>query len=125
MRLAAIEYPSVKIGPYFFNRPLVGRVTYPDHLVIAGVIVFRKVDVIFPEEVIGDEAGIGMEDCREVLERKELCWRREDAGREAAHSIPFLWSQRTGRIEFERAVVGSARIIKASAQVMFDTTFVI
>jgi hypothetical protein len=45
----------VKIGPYFLKRLPVRRVAYPNHLVIAGIIVFRKVDVIFPEKVIGDE----------------------------------------------------------------------
>jgi hypothetical protein len=62
----------VKVGPYFLDGHFVRRVTHPDQLVIAGVIVLRKVDVVLPEEVISDYPLGWMDDGREILEGEKL-----------------------------------------------------
>ena len=53
---AGLENPSVKIGPESLDGLPIRRELHPDHFVIARIVVVRKIDVVFPEQVIRDEA---------------------------------------------------------------------
>src|SRR5262245_26950141 len=48
------QHPAMKVGRKLDKLIIGGIVANPDNLVIARIIVFGKIDVVFPEEVIRD-----------------------------------------------------------------------
>ncbi len=58
--LTSREQASVEIRPQLLDLLPVGGVLHPDELVIARIAVVRKVDVVIPEEVVGNQTPRGM-----------------------------------------------------------------
>ena len=61
-----------------------------------------------------------MKDDGEILEREKFRRRGVKARRETANQTPLLGVQLARRIEFERAGVFAAGVVKASAQMILD-----
>ena len=114
------ENASVEVGVDLLDVLAALRVHDPDHLVIARVVVFRKVDVVFPEEVIGDQAAVGMHDHGGVAQAEEFGRRRVEARRETAGERPLVGCQLTSGIERQRARVFAARFVQPAIFVIFD-----
>jgi hypothetical protein len=92
--------------------------------VVAGVVVFRKIYVVFPEEMISDQSLGRMKDDGEIFEREKFRRRGVEARRESANQTPLLGVQLARRVEFERAGVFAAGVVQASAQMILDAALV-
>jgi hypothetical protein len=79
---AAVEI-SVEGGGVLF-----GWVEFDPHeLVVAGVVIVGEVDVVLPEEVIGDPSAVGVEDGGGILEGERIVWSGENARGEAEDEL--------------------------------------
>src|SRR5262249_10470202 len=119
-RLAAFQYSPMKIGQDVFDRAFVRRIFHPDQFVVAGVVVFRKIYVVFPEEMVSDQALGRMQDNGEIFEREKFRRRGVEARRETASQTPLFGVQLARRVEFERASIFAAGVVEASTQVILD-----
>ena len=57
----------MKVGPNLLDRLGVLRILDPHDLVIAWVVILRKLEIVLPEEVIGNQAIGRAQDSRELL----------------------------------------------------------
>ena len=86
-----------------------------------GSLTSANVDVVLPEQVIGDEPPLRMEDGGHVLQRERLGRVRVEARQEAADDLLFVGRRVARRIERQRARVGASRVVEPPLQVMLDT----
>src|SRR5215813_13270739 len=118
--LAAFQYPPMKIGQDVFDRAFVRRIFHPDQFVVAGVVVFREIYVVFPEEMVSDQSLGGVEDDGEIFEREKFRRRGVKARSETASQTPLFGVRLARRVELESAGVFAAGVVEASTQVILD-----
>jgi hypothetical protein len=62
----------MKVGADPGDGLVIFGILHPQDLVVARIVVFRKVDIVLPEEVKSDQAGSWMEDDGKIFEGKKL-----------------------------------------------------
>lgn len=87
---------------------------------VARIVVFGKIYVVFPEEMVSDQPFGRMKDDGEILEREKFRSRGEEARSETANQSQLLGVQRARRIEIESSSVFAAGVVKTSAQMTLD-----
>jgi len=93
--------------------------------VVTGIVVFRKVDVVLPEEVIRNQAAAGMQDYREIQQAERFRRRSEEPREEAPSQNGLLACGFSRRIEFQRRGILLAGFIQAALDMKFNATLVV
>lgn len=82
----------------------------PNHFVIGGIIVLGKIDIVFPEEVIGDLGEVGVMDGDHVAQGKGFVGVGKQEGGEAEDMLEFVVGGESWGIELEEAGVVAAGV---------------
>ena len=97
----------------------------PHDFVVRRIVVVRKIDVVVPEQVIGDQAALRVKNGGRVLETERLAGRDEHARCEAQQAPAIFRRRRERRIERQRPVGLTARAVERSLQVIRDPCLVV
>lgn len=116
---------AMEIRPHLFDALPIGGKLYPDDFVIAGVVVFGEINIVFPKEVIGDQPLRRMQNCREILEREKLRRRRERSRSEASNQRPFFSSQFAWRFELQGCSVFAAGFVQTASRMKLEATLIV
>ena len=87
---------------------------------VARVVVLGEVDVVLPEQVIGNQALAGMQHGSEIAKRKELCGCCVHAGGEALDDRELARRRRPWRVERQGVRILAARLVEPSRIVELD-----
>jgi hypothetical protein len=93
--------------------------------VVAGIIVFREVDIVLPEEVIRNQAAAGMKDDSEILQTEWFRRRGEDPRKKMPSEGDLLGSGLCWRFEFQRRGILLTGFIQAALDVKLNATLVV
>ena len=110
----------LKARPHLLDLLPIRLVGHPHDLVVAWILDLGDVGVVLPEQVIGDEAPLRMEDGRHVLQRERLGRVRIETGQEAADALRLVGRRVARRIERQRPLVSASRVVQPSLQVVLD-----
>src|SRR5262245_43141948 len=117
-RFGGAKQSSVKIRDDFDEFPGVWVVAYPNQLVIAGIVVFREIDVIFPKEVVCDDRLLRMVDPDGIFQRKRVGGRLKDAGSEQQDCVLLLSARLGRRFELEKPRVLGGCLVQPALKVI-------
>jgi hypothetical protein len=80
-------------------------VFHPDDLVVGGIIVLGKIDIVLPEEVVGDPRKVGVVDGDHIAQEKGFVGMGEEEGSEAEDMLEFDVGGLSWGFELEEAGV--------------------
>jgi hypothetical protein len=104
------EEGAVEVAPEPGGLPGDRFVFHPDNFVIGGIIVLGKIDVVLPEEVVGDPGEVGVVEGDHVAQGKGFVGVGEQEGGEAEDMLEFDVGGESWGFELEEAGVVAAGV---------------
>ena len=122
---ASSQNAAVKVGADPRDGFVIFGILHPQDLVVAGIIVFRKVDVVFPEQVICNQAAAGMKDDCEILQAERFRRCGEEPRKKMPSQGGLLGRGFCRRIELQRRGILLAGFVQAALDMKFNAALVV
>jgi hypothetical protein len=115
----------VKISYKADDRLFVFCIFDPHYFVVAGIVILWEVNVVFPEEVIGNHATGGMENDSEILQPKRLGERNVDARKKTPSKVLLCSRRLSRRVQFQCGSVFPASFVETPLQMEVDPALMV
>ena len=105
------KYAAMEIGEVIDDLLMRFVQSDPEEFVIARVVVVRKVDVVFPKEVVGDPRRVWVNHCRDVQQTEGLTSCCVRSRSKSKHPLHFRRAGRMRWICVDDAAVSQTRFV--------------